>query len=122
MRLQPSITRLAGTTEQVGRQARQALAGLQVGGPLPARKSAIDLPGPFADLTRRQLAVVWLIVGRLFGNLEAARQLRISVQGAKKHVTRILRRVRVASRMELVHQAHVSGAYAVLQSSVLSDQ
>jgi DNA-binding NarL/FixJ family response regulator len=74
--------------------ARRLMASLR-----PAQPAAAAAPGPFGDLSPRELEILRLIAeGR--ANKEIARRLTISERTARTHVSNILRKLGLTSRTQ----------------------
>ena len=94
--------------EQLARRARLDLAG--------ADPSALPDDGDALGLTAREREVLQLLA-RGYTNREIASELTISVKTASVHVTHILRKLDVTSRLEAAEIAHRLTAWASAQQT-----
>ncbi|MBN1773148.1 MAG: helix-turn-helix transcriptional regulator [Deltaproteobacteria bacterium] len=76
----------------------------------------LRLPPPFERLTRRQASVVLERYVRGRTVVAAARVLRMSPAGVKKHVQRIHAVLGVRRAVGIVNALHLSGAFVVLEA------
>ncbi len=65
-----------------------------------------SVPPPVHPLTKRELQILSMIA-RGMSNKEIARQLHLSLQTVKGHVSRLLRKLRVRNRMEAAKYAKI---------------